>query len=71
MRTFLLKPPKKIRTVLGVPSDSLLSGDREKNDAAALVELLERMPPESFRTVCGVIDNQQEAFSLGEKQNRE
>lgn len=71
MRAFLLKPPKKIRTVLGVPSDSLLSGDREKNDAAALVELLERMPPESFRTVCGVIGNQQEAFSLGEKQNRE
>lgn len=71
MRAFLLKPPKKIRTVLGVPSDSLLAGDREKNDAAALVERLERMPPESFHTVCGVIDNQQEAFSLGEKQNRE
>lgn len=52
-------------------SDFLLSGDREKNDAAALVERLERMPPEQFRIACDVINSLQEAFSLGEKQNRE
>ena len=62
---------KKICTVLGVSSDFLLSGDREKNDTAALVERLERMPPEPFRIACDVINSLQKAFSLGEKQNRE
>ena len=62
---------KKICTVLGVSSDSLLFGNRKKNDAAALVERLERMPPEPFRIACDVINSLQEAFSRGEKQNRE
>ena len=58
---------KKICTVLGVSSDSLLFGEQEKNDVQALAERLSRLTPEQFRIVCDVINSLQEAFALSEK----
>ena len=58
---------KKICTVLGVSSDSLLFGEQEKNDVQALAERLSRLPPEQFRIVCDVINSLQEAFALSKK----
>lgn len=58
---------KKICTVLGVSSDSLLFGEREKNDVQALSERLARLTPEQFRIVCDVINSLQEAFAITEK----
>lgn len=58
---------KKICTVLGVSSDSLLFGEQEKNDVQALSERLARLTPEQFRIVCDVINSLQEAFAINER----
>ncbi len=47
---------KKLCVKLSISSDTILFGDGEKNDAAYLVERLERLSPKQFKAVADFLN---------------
>ena len=58
---------KRICEKLSIPSDSIIFGDREKNDITYLSERLERLPPEQFEAVSEFLNGVFKLFSLLDK----
>ena len=55
---------KTICTVLAISSDTLLFGNREKNDVSSLSERLEHLSPKQYKVAEAVMSSLLEAFAL-------